>query len=143
MKLKLMATVNFQRTEAENFLAVMKANPHVVLSTNDVVLMVSMAKDQMVFMHPRKEIDVSKYGHRRGMAHLYHSERVRLDRSSFDWRMLQEYAEEAGLVLDGFKKLAEQYPKLRDESNIVNVPIRRKTKLGAKPGKVVALRKVA
>lgn len=145
MKLKLMATVNFQRSEADNFQAVMKKNPGIDLGPNDVVLMVSMAKDQMVFMYRKTEIDVSQYGRRRGAATVYHSERVRLDRSSWDWRMLQNYAEQVGIHLDGFRRYEELFPKLRDDSNIVNLNAKgaRKIKAAAKGAKILPLKKAA
>lgn len=137
-----MATVNFQRSEADNFQAVMKAHPHVELGANDVVLMISMDKSQMVFMYRKQEIDVSEYGKRRGAATIYHSERLRLSRSTWDWKMLRNYGEAVGIELDGFRRFEEQFPKLRDEANVIKLSARGARKAKA-AGKVISLRKVA
>ena len=139
MKLKLIVTVNFQRTEAENFKAAMKKHPDLVLGPDDVVCMISMARDQIVFMHRLKEIDVSQYGRRRGTANMYHSERLRIDRSTFAPAMLQNYANDAGITLDGFRRFEDIYPNLAEKENIIAVPARRK----ASAGKVIQLRKAA
>lgn len=144
MKLKLMATVNFQRSEADNFQAVMKKHPHVDLGPSDVVLMISMDKSQMVFMYRKQAIDVSEYGKRRGAADVYHSERIRLTRSTWDWRMLQNYAEQVGIALDGFRRFEEMFPKLRDEDNVVNLNAKGMRKVKAnKTAKLIPIRKAA
>ena len=138
MKLRLIVTVNFQRTEAENFKAAMKKHPDLVLGPDDVVCMISMARDQLVFMYRTREIDVSQYGKRRGAANMYRSERLRIDRSTFAPAMIQNYANDAGITLDGFRRFEEIYPNLAEKENIVTTPVRRKS-----TGKVIALRKAA
>lgn len=146
MKLKLMATVNFQRSEADNFQAVMKKHPHVELGPNDVVLMISMDRSQMVFMYRKQQMNVSDYGKRRGEADVYHSERLRLSRSTWDWKMLANYGDQVGIQIDGFRRFEEMFPKLRDEDNIINLNAKgmRKVKAPkAKIAKVLPIRKVA
>lgn len=146
MKLVAMATVNFQRTEAENFNAVCKKFPHILpMGPNDVVLMVSMARDQMVFAFRKDEIEVSKYGARRGFANVYNTRRVRLDRSSWSHKMLQDYAARAHIELDNFQRLEEQFAHLKEKESTVNVPAKgaRKIKAASKSGKVIPMRKVA
>lgn len=144
MRLKLMATVNFQRSEADNLNAVLKRHPDMVLGPNDVVLMISMDKSQMVFMFRKDTIDVSEYGKRRGEADVYNSRRVRLSRSTWDWRMLQEYATKANIELDGIQPFEKHFPKLRHDDNTVNLNAKGARKMKpAKGAKVIDIRKKA
>lgn len=137
MRLKLIVSVNFQRTEAANLQAVLKAHPELELGSNDVVLMVSLDKSQMVFMYRRQEIDLTQYGKRQGVADVYHSERVRLSRSTWDHRMLQDYAQQARIELDGFRKFEEIYASLREPENVINVKAKKRS------AKILPLRRAA
>lgn len=127
MRLKLIVSVNFQRSEAENFQAVMKKHPHLDLGPNEVVCMVSLARNQMVFMYRREEVELVGYGQRRGTADLYRSERLRLSRSTWDHRMLQNYANQLGIQLDGFRRFEEIFPHLKEAENVININRARKT----------------
>lgn len=143
MRLVLVATVNFQRSEADNLNAVLKAHPHIELGRNDVVMMISMDKSQMVFAFRKDTIDVSEYGKRRGQADVYNTRRVRLSRSTWDWRMLSEYAADARIELDGVKPFIERFPKLRDEENTINLNSKMARKLKAEAKAANRLKSVA
>lgn len=107
MRLKLIADANFQYSEAENLKDVLKKNPSVSLSPSDVVCLVSKSKDQLVFMHRPTELNLSALqggGARKGTAIAYHSERVRLSRSTWNPLMLQDYANSVGINLDGLQR---------------------------------------
>lgn len=121
MRLKLIKTVNFQRTEAENLNAILKMHPDITLGHDDVVVMVSLSKTQLVFAYRTKEIDVSQYGARRGAAKVYHTERLRLDRSTFNPQMIQNYANEVGIMLEGFRRLEEQWASLKEKEHVVDL----------------------
>lgn len=137
MKLRLIKTVNFQRSEAENFSAIMKLHPDIVLGPDDVVCMMSMNRSQLVFMHRTKEVDVSKYGRRRGTANLYNSLRWRIDRSTFEPLMLQDYAHAVGIHLDGWRTFKDMFPNLREKGNVLDLNARRVSR------KLVSVRKAA
>lgn len=128
MRLKLIVTVNFQRTEAENFHAAMKRNPGLELGPQDVVCMVSLSRQQIVFMYRKETIDVSGYGLRKGTADVFHSERLRLSRSTFEPKMIQNYANQIGIVLDGFRRFEDIYASLGEKENVVDINRARKAK---------------
>lgn len=107
MRLKLIVHVNFQQTEAENFKAALKEHKIAGLAAGEVVLMVSLSETQLVFMYRPSEMDMSQYGGRKGTATVFHSERLRLSRSTFSTLMIQNYAREAGLNIDGLRTLEE------------------------------------
>jgi hypothetical protein len=144
MRLKLIAMANFQYSEADNFNAVMKKHPHITLGPDDVVVLFSQSKNQIVFMYRTTELDFSQrpseddtgFGRRKGKATVYNSKRLRLSRSTWDVMMLQNYANEVGIELDGLKRFEDIYEGSRRE------PKKARTKT-TKPGKVIALRKAA
>lgn len=140
MRLKLIVTVNFQRTESENFHAAMKRNPGLELGPSDVVVMVSLSRQQIVFMYRKQTIELHGYGLRKGSADVYHSERLRLSRSTFNPQMIQNYANQVGLELDGFRRFEEIYESLAEKENVVDINRARKPKGEKKaPRKLMAV----
>jgi hypothetical protein len=108
MRLKLVATVDFRQNEATNFDALMKEH-QMRLTSDEVVCMLSTNKRQIVFVYRPKEIAVSRYGNRDGTATAYHSEKLRLSRSTWEPLMLQNYAQEVGITLDGIRRFEDIY----------------------------------
>lgn len=136
MRLKLIADANFQYSEAENLKDVLKKNPSVTMTPADVVLLVSRSKDQMVFMHRPTELNLETLpgaGARKGTAIAYHSERVRLSRSTWNPLMLQNYANSVGIELDGLRRFEEIHEQTQQIKQAPR-PSRR-----SKPGKVVSI----
>lgn len=114
MRLKLIAHVNFQYSEAENFQLVMKKHRDMHLGPGDVLCMLSQSEGQMVFMYRPTEMELTGYGARKGTATVYRSLRLRLDRSKWDWRnMLQNYANDVGIHLEGLSRFEDIYEGAR------------------------------
>ena len=136
LRLKLIATVNFTYSEAENFKDVMKKNPGVHLGPGDVVLLQSQSGGQMVFMYRPVDLNFETMecaGARRGGATAYKSVRLRLSRSTWNPLMLQDYANEVGLELEGLRRFAEIMGETKQ-------PVHRENKSkGKKSAKVIEL----
>lgn len=77
------------------------------LGPNDVVAFVSLAHNQILFVWRPLEIDVSAYGHRRGNATVFRSQRLRLSNSTWEPTMLANYAADVGLQLDGLRRFED------------------------------------
>lgn len=106
MRLRHMETVDFRINEAENFNAILKKYK-LQLGPDDVVLMMSQSRNQLVFMHRNKILDLSKFGKRQGEATVYHSQRLRLSNSTWDALMLQNYANKVGIQLDYLRRFED------------------------------------
>jgi hypothetical protein len=108
MRLRLVETVDFRCSEAGNFIGVQKRYK-LQLGPDDVVCLVASNRRQVVFMYRTREMDMSKFGSRKGTAVVFHSERLRLSRSTWEPMMLQNYANEVGIKLDGLRRFEEIY----------------------------------
>lgn len=111
MRLKYIATVSFQKSEATNFLEVSKKRKW-RLDENDVVCFISRGQDQIVFIH----VLGAALSDRSGALHkVVHSERLRLLSGSWNPLMLANYASEVGIKLDGVKRFEQHYRALLDD----------------------------
>lgn len=109
MRLRYIAQVSFQSSEATNFQTFSRKNPELVkrLSETDVIAFVSLSGDQLVFIHGFTEIDGEK-----GALKVLSSRRLRMTGGTWNPLRLANYAEEAGLQLDGLKKFEKYYAEL-------------------------------
>lgn len=113
LRLKLVADVNFQHNEADNFNEVIKKHKVDQLGPNEVVCLKSLGGAQIVFMYRPREVDLTSG---RGTAMIYRSVRLRLTRSTWNPMMLQNYANEVGLVLEGLRRFEDALPHLQPPS---------------------------
>jgi hypothetical protein len=103
LRLRYIETVDFRASEHTNYLLAIRKYPYLAkLKPKDAVLLISRKRDQLIFV----------YGFGittglRGVRRYLRSERLRLENGSWDPLMLQNYAEEAGIFLEGIKTLEE------------------------------------
>lgn len=109
MRLKYIETCSFHKSEMTNFFELSKKNRW-KLSAGEVVLLISKGGDQLVFIYAADE--AIKDGVERPLK-LLRSERLRLTHGgTWDPIMLSEYAEEAGIKLDGIHRFDDYYKAL-------------------------------
>lgn len=113
MRLRMVATMSFARSEATNFDSIRAQLKGKRLDPNDVVAFVSLTGNQILFVYHPGEIQV-----RPGIRHeVLRSVRLRL-RGRHAWHplMLANYAAEVGIRLDGLKRFEEHYAQLARET---------------------------
>ena len=113
MRLRMVATMPFSRSEATNFDSIRTQLKGLKLDRNDVVAFVSMTGNQVLFVYNPGEILI-----RPGLRHeVLRSVRLRL-RGRQEWNplMLVNYAAEVGIQLEGLKKFEDHYAKLARET---------------------------
>jgi hypothetical protein len=103
MRLKLVQEVDFRKSEQMNFEEVMKKE-QLVLGPNDVVAFYSRRGNQVAFIWRPTAINFADYGKRPGTATVVRSLRLRLSNRTWDPMMLQNYANDVGLVLEGLRR---------------------------------------
>ena len=102
MRLRFVLTCHFGKSELTNFNAVLQKHPEFgnpeskhKLKPDDVVLLVAMSGNQLVFLHGFDEFEGSK---------ILRSTRFRVSgRGSWNPLMLADYAESVGIVLTGLQ----------------------------------------
>lgn len=108
MRLRLVTTCNFQRSELTNFLTVLEKHPELAdgkikLRLEDVVLLVSKTGNQLVFLHGFESFldeDVKKIERK-----VLRSTKFRLpNKQSWNPLMLVNYAKTVGIALTGLKE---------------------------------------
>lgn len=109
MKLKYIETVNFRQTEQTNFEA-LPASVRSKLGEGDVVLFVSKGGNQLVFVHGFVRLE----GDRRvpQILDVLRSERFRMSGGTWNPLMLKNYADEAGIKLDGLQRFEQHYARI-------------------------------
>lgn len=101
---------DFRKNEATLYNEYLKKNP--APFGDSVILFISLSRNQMVFVHGFEALaDKSKHGIRR----VLWSERLRLDRGTWNPLMLVNYAERVGLHLVGLKRFENFYRALTKE----------------------------
>lgn len=110
VRLRLIAQVNFRKSEATNY------NEHDSAGTlpprmapGDVVCFLSKRRDQLVFVTPRTEHRLN--GH---PIQVLASRRLRISGGHWEPLMLQNYADEVGLEIEGLKRYEEHYRALKN-----------------------------
>lgn len=98
---------DFRKNEATNFAEWSKKHS---VKPGQVVLFLSKSKDQMVFVHGFSALKVSD-----AIRRVLWSERLRLDRGTWNPLMLVNYAERVGLGLVGLKRFEDFYKKLTEK----------------------------
>jgi len=107
MRLRLVQEADFRTTEIGIFQAATKKE-QIDLGPNDVLVFVSIKRNQVLFIWRPYTVDLTKFGTwRRGEATVFRSERLRLDRSTWSPTMIQNYAEAVGLQLDGLRRFED------------------------------------
>lgn len=113
MRLVRVAETDFRKSEATMFTELMKASPH-KMSATDVVLFVSKQGNQLVFVWAPVEVSDDEEGasHRRVLA----SRRLRIQGGG-RWNplMLRNYAEHAGVDLQGLARFEEHLKRAKRE----------------------------
>jgi hypothetical protein len=103
MRLRLVYRANFQRSEATNYASAVAENK-LALGKDDVVCLVSLKGDQLVFVWKPLQIEDGARGRER---HIVSSQRLRLTGGVWNPLMLANYAERVGLQLDGLRKFEQ------------------------------------
>lgn len=108
MRLRYVETTDFRRSELTCWLDIVSRRPELRrLKGEDVVLLVSMSGDQLVFLHGFSEV--------RGKEVL-RSTRFRIQNSQWNPMMLANYAKAAGIQLAGLKTYEEHVERLLKEA---------------------------
>lgn len=109
MRLRLIRSVTFGRSEDTNYEAVKSGLRGIKLDRYDVVLLVSKTESQVMFVYQPTEIEL-RPGRK---SEVLRSIRLRL-RGKGAWNpyMIANYAEEVGIKLEGIKTFQEHYEKL-------------------------------
>lgn len=103
LRLRYIQTVDFRASEHTNYMAAIRKYRYLSkLKPTDAVLFISRKKDQLIFVYGFG-MTTGLHGVRRYLR----SERLRLENGSWDPLMLQNYAGEAGIYLEGIKTLEE------------------------------------
>lgn len=100
MKLKHVEKMAFSQGEHTMYKKLCDTYPHLsVLSKNDVILVISLTGNQLVFIHGFTSVD--------GLNAL-HSERLRLpNHRPWNPTMLVNYAEQVGITLEGLRRFED------------------------------------
>ena len=103
MILKEIAKVSFRNSEATNYAAAMRRRSP--LKENEVLVLVSLSGDQIVFCYGKAECRYSDtYGATHGRSPVIHSERLRLlDGEKWTPDKLADIAKRQGIALYGLK----------------------------------------
>lgn len=109
LTLRAVVEGDFRKNEATLYKEWLKKNPQ-HNSGSGVILFLSRTQNQMVFIHGFDTIGNYPKGKR-----VLWSERLRLDRGTWNPLMLVNYAELVGLHLVGLKCFEEFYKQLKDE----------------------------
>lgn len=105
MRLKMVATVDFRKGVPTNLDELRKIGKLRSIADNEVILLISQTKLQLAFVYPDVRFEA---GGRRGEIRAIAHYRVQLDRHT-PWNplMLVNYAEEAGLAIEGVKRFED------------------------------------
>lgn len=102
VRLKSIHEVHFGSSEKTNFNALPKARRDELRQAGDAVCLVSMSGNQLCFVY--RPVDTETGGQ------LVASVRLRLDRGeSFEGRMLVNYGERIGLLVQGLKRFEDYF----------------------------------
>ena len=108
VRLKAVVACSFQRSEATNLALFQQEDFYPGdLRTGEAFLLVSKMNNQVVFvMRNPREVEAGKK--------VLDTRRLRLDRGTWNPHMLQNYANEVGLHLVGFKRFEQIYDEWRE-----------------------------
>jgi hypothetical protein len=113
LRLRLIRTVTFARSEATNYDTYKGELRGVKLGREDVVLFMSLTQNQVAFVYAPHSIETSPGR----FTEVLRSARFRLrGRAGWNPLMIANYASEVGIKLDGLKRFEEHYDKLRREA---------------------------
>ena len=104
LRLKLVAHVDFRKSEETNFLELQKAGKLPPLRKGDGVLLISKSNNQLVFVEKIDEFNTETTGGRIVKARVCASQRFRIRGTTWNPLMLQNYAERAGFKIPGIKR---------------------------------------
>jgi len=112
MRLRHIVSVSFNKSELTNYKEFLLQNPgaSTVLKGNDVILLISKSRDQLVFVYGFDALDKNQ---------ILFTSRMRIltakgGKGVWNPLMLKNYAEEQGIDLEGLKKFEEYYAQLRE-----------------------------
>lgn len=111
MRLKYIATVDFRKNETTNFEEHAKKGRW-KLKANEVVCFVSRLKTQVVFVHTPQGMGETSQGNERIVVR---SQRLRISYGTWDPMMLANYANMAGIRLEGIRRFEEHYKSVLRE----------------------------
>lgn len=112
LRLKLIAEVDFRKSEETNFLELEKSGKVPNLKKGEGVLLISKSKNQIVFVEKFERFTAENRVGRSVDVCVVPSQRFRIRGSKWNPLMLQNYAEKAGFNIVGIKRF-EWYVKER------------------------------
>lgn len=108
LRLRLIALVDFRKSELTNFNEV--SAPAHIRATNDCVMLVNKQGTQLVFVYGFSNVTDSREPAEGAQTHqVLHSERLRLTSGRWNPLMLANYAQRAGIELEGIRRFEEHY----------------------------------
>lgn len=107
--MKYIAHADFRKSERTNYLELKKARKLPKLGKNDVVLLVSMTENQCVFVYGFDTFDTEGTDGKERHVEICRSERFRIKGTTWNPLMIRNYAEWAGLKIDGLKRFEDYY----------------------------------
>jgi len=110
LRLKLISEADFRKSEETNFLELQKAGKLPKLKKGEGILLISKGRNQIVFVEKIDEFEVETSSGRIVKARVVPSQRFRIRGTTWDGKMLQNYAERAGFKIPGIKRF-EWYMK--------------------------------
>lgn len=111
LRLRAVRTVDFRYSEVHNIHAVLYAEKITLTKPDDVVLFRSKTGNQLVFVYQIDTVITPN----RGAQRVYHTEKLRLEKDSWNPLMLQEYANQVGIVLAGVKSFKTHMKEILDD----------------------------
>jgi hypothetical protein len=110
MRLRHIVSVSFNKSELTNYKEFLLQNPGLELKNQDVILLISKSRDQLVFVYGFDALNKNQ---------ILFTSRMRIMTASGGkgvWNplMLKNYAKDQGITLDGLKKFEEYYKQLRE-----------------------------
>lgn len=108
MKLKTFLHVDFRKSEWTNFQEFIKTDLGGTLRRGEGVMFISLRGDQFVFVEPADEFDV-RTTKGTTKVQVLASQRFRIRGSKWDPLMLANYAERAGIRIQGIKRFEWYY----------------------------------
>jgi hypothetical protein len=103
LRLRYIDAVDFRASEMTNYMLALRKQPSLGrFKSNDAVLFLSKKRDQLIFVYGFFMTNGED-----GVRRFLRSERLRLDGGTWDALMLQNYANDVGIRLEGIKTFEE------------------------------------
>lgn len=108
LRLRLVKVVDFRFSERTNFDIETKRHK-LELKSGEVVCFISLGRDQIIFVSQPRQMEVPEGTKLRkaGPPQVLDSRRLRIEGGVWSRLMMQNYANEVGIEIDGFRRLEE------------------------------------